>query len=979
MKKIISLSFCLVLLFGFSMGQINPKNLPNKSVITNQPGMPDIKSVLQQIPMGSHYIIEGGARFWAADIRNNKLVTDACYSPVAVFNWKFIPNSDGSFFITTDHDNTTRLAFEKSNLSIGATGVTTTSGNLSGFILTRGGSSGSTSSIHDKFWLRQLGFSAYRLYYNQQRDSLTLRLIPSTMVFNQRIAFNFDDLNGWQVSGNAFAGQPSAINQIPFYTTPVVPSMPLGGSYWHQIEETYFSYPTKTDAKFIHTARPGNNRWIAPDDSRTGVLMSQPFIACFDNFSFRIGGNEDAANLTFDLLMKVPQGQPGGITLPDGTYRVLTSYTGHNNDITRWVLARLPEIKHQICRFRITDQSTRGHLLVDAISFNYTGSLASEPRPADPVIPQPKPIWGAIDMHTHPMSYIGMGGKMMHGKLDGNPAVALGDCRGTHGGWGTDNPGGNYLRAEMINLIEGHYDFRFRRRLDSLPPAVPHNDHPSQGFPALVKWPVQHSMTHQQMWYEWLKRANEGGLKAIIALTVNNELLGRALGGDPPYDDKTTADRQIDELIAFVRRHDFIDTVTTPQRMRAVINSGRMAVIIGMEIDNIGNFYSNVRVTDDDIRNEITRLKNKGVRYIFPIHVTDNAFGGAALYKDLFIYASKYTTGQPYVGATPAKMWPPLLPGRLPVAERAPDKKVTYRVNTIGFKDRFMFRGLAEMLEAGGFPMIPPPPLTEPLIWTTANSTVKAAVDPVILSLKLSEQYQLAKKYFMDPHPEANQYDTVPREYGHRNRLGLTCLGAFAVKEMMRQGIMIDVDHASEKAVNSIIEIARANDYPVNSGHNGLRSNNDNEKSRTIEQLRAISSLGGMLGMGWEEQTPDVFNSMFSNHLAIMGNKQMTFGSDIGGYAATTKAPKTASKFINYSDAGRPDFLRKCTAPITTPRRDWDYNKEGMAHIGMVPDFFESLKKDGMGTDKLHQLFLSCEYFVRMWEKCNSRAPSISR
>jgi hypothetical protein len=59
--------------------------------------------------------------------------------------------------------------------------------------------------------------------------------------------------------------------------------------------------------------------------------------------------------------------------------------------------------------------------------------------------------------------------------------------------------------------------------------------------------------------------------------------------------------------------------------------------------------------------------------------------------------------------------------------------------------------------------------------------------------------------------------------------------------------------------------------------------------------------------------------------------------------------------------------------------RQWNYNEEGMAHIGLVPDFFEALKKDGMPTEKLHQLFLSAEYFAQMWEKCLARAPFVER
>ena len=36
------------------------------------------------------------------------------------------------------------------------------------------------------------------------------------------------------------------------------------------------------------------------------------------------------------------------------------------------------------------------------------------------------------------------------------------------------------------------------------------------------------------------------------------------------------------------------------------------------------------------ISNEIQRLYDNGVRYIFPIHVLDNLFGGTAIYQDGF-------------------------------------------------------------------------------------------------------------------------------------------------------------------------------------------------------------------------------------------------------------------------------------------------------------------------------------------------------
>jgi microsomal dipeptidase-like Zn-dependent dipeptidase len=287
-----------------------------------------------------------------------------------------------------------------------------------------------------------------------------------------------------------------------------------------------------------------------------------------------------------------------------------------------------------------------------------------------------------------------------------------------------------------------------------------------------------------------------------------------------------------------------------------------------------------------------------------------------------------------------------------------------------------LFRTLIEWLEFGGVPpaflLVPDPILAGALL------TFKIIVDPIILALKFSAQYQLLKKYYFDLHPESASYPSIAA--GHRNVLGLSEHGIFAINEMMRQGMMIDVDHASEKSVNDILAIASSadHDYPVNSGHNGLRgSRDDNEKTRTREQLTTISNLGGMFGMGWENQTPNQFGNLYSTHLNVMGGKNTAFGSDIDGYAATTKKPTDSRKFVNYTDRTRGDLLTKSSMAGTT--RTWDYNLEGMAHIGLYPDFFEALKKDGLNISTINQLFLSAEYFVRMWEKCERRAPLIPR
>ena len=1026
-KKMYRLLFLLCVLNSFkAQAQIDPKNIKNIPVVS-----PKILKEMDISPakiFGDYddfYLIGNFSnenRVFAKDPASNKIAGADDINEKTNIRWTAKINTDGTVTICNKFDNSKKLIENTDIAAIISQGTSIrNTGSAGGTLATIRNSqilyidTSTNNRITNKWFLKKISGTEHWLIYPNRRDSFKINVLLYKDVPFNTISWNFESLTGWETAegsstNHAFTGQPSGVNHIPFYNTPVIPPMPLGGSYWQGLEDQFFALTATKENRYINTARPGTNRWALPDDTKTGVLVSKPFLLCSKRMNYNIGGTNDINNIKFELYKKLPSAEPGAVSFSDGYYAPVPAAirTGHNNDVTRGVMLSLDNFKYSICRIKITDNSSAGHILVSNIDFKDTYRSESIPPNPAAAFPQ-KPIWGAIDMHTHPVSYMGMGGKLMHGQLDGDPAIALGNCNCTHGGWGTDNTCGNYLRAEIVNLVDEHdtaNQFRpnpikslqnfIDHPLDGITInpndlKVPHNDHYHDGYPALIRWPAQSSMIHQQMWFEWLQRANQGGLKAIIALTINSEVLAKALGADGQTDDKSTADRQIAEITAFAARHpSFLGIARNPAEMRSIINSGRMAIIIGMEVDHIGNFYANATVTETMIRDEIASLKRRGVSYIFPIHAVDNKFGGAAAYKFLFNYANKFATGQPLSGSFTAHTLPPVLPGNFMKVEHAPDSRIGFGYSSI-LNDtlRVISRTLVEMVELGGLPPIPPiPPLPDPVltaasqtVWSAANAaivTANTAIIPVMTTLKASTQYQLLKKYFLDVSPEMDEYRSI--EPGHRNSLGLTDIGKFTIKELMRQGMMIDMDHSSEKSVNDIIRIAVQNDYPVNAGHNSLRANrNDNEKTRTKQQLDSIRITGGMFGIGWENQTPADFNTIYSNHLLAMGNKNTTFGSDIDGYAATPKKPVSAAKFINYTD-GVPtgDLLTRCRMGGAS-LRSWDYNTEGMAHIGLVPDFFEALKKDGMSLEKLNQLFLSAEYFAQMWEKCERRAPLVER
>jgi hypothetical protein len=56
------------------------------------------------------------------------------------------------------------------------------------------------------------------------------------------------------------------------------------------------------------------------------------------------------------------------------------------------------------------------------------------------------------------------------------------------------------------------------------------------------------------------------------------------------------------------------------------------------------------------------------------------------------------------------------------------------------------------------------------------------------------------------------------------------------------------------------------------------------------------------------------------------------------------------------------------------PRRDFDYNIDGMAHYGMLPDFLQDLRNIGLTPEDLAPLFRGAYDYITMWEKAEDRA-----
>jgi microsomal dipeptidase-like Zn-dependent dipeptidase len=568
--------------------------------------------------------------------------------------------------------------------------------------------------------------------------------------------------------------------------------------------------------------------------------------------------------------------------------------------------------------------------------------------------PPPPPLKGWVDLHTHPMIHLAFGGKLVHGAPDIGSLLptdvhcknkvrttsiedALSDDSPSHAGY-------NLLHLRCGDNFREMVVHKFQASNHAIQTGAY-----AKGYPDFDQWPKWNEITHQKMWVEWLQRAHAGGLRVMVALATNNKTLGDAVSGsgDGPTDDKASADLQVKEIDDFVGRHKhFMEVALSAADVDRIVRAGKLAVIIGIEIDNIGNFNSEPfgGMNDADvkiaIKNEIQRLFKNKVRYIFPIHVIDNWFGGTAIYQNGFNTSNLRERGN---------FW-------------------NIECSLASDDITFQYREEQDLLA---------------MIGQQAAAWVKLGLDP----LRVSGPGPVC--------PPATQTNP-PKGSGHRNARTPGWMHEFAIREMMRLGMIIDIDHMSQKTADATLNIAETFDYPVLSGHSGIRglAGGDAENSRTPLQLQRISKLHGMFGLGTDGAHAYDWAQLYQNAVQIMGYMNpnpalatykpgsIAFGTDLNGLV---KGPMPGNEGRGSNDKNK--VVYGAAFPKSkTGNKEWDYNTEGVAHYGMMYDFVMHVRhapSNGyyyeVSGAKLvdNHVFAGAEYFYQMWKLIEAKKAGI--
>jgi microsomal dipeptidase-like Zn-dependent dipeptidase len=659
---------------------------------------------------------------------------------------------------------------------------------------------------------------------------------------------------------------------------------------------------------------------------------------------------------------------------------------------------------------------------------------------------------GFVDLHTHPLANLGFGGKLLYGGMDVGAMLpadpdchhdvratsmeqALGHDGSTHGqpgvggpfssgGFGIQNPCGDILRDQIIHAVQKGNG------------AADESDD-ADGAPDFREWPVWNDITHQKMWVDWIRRSFDGGLRVLVALAVNNKTLGDASAGpgDGPTDDKASADIQIAEMKAFVGRHpDFMEVAESSADLERIVREDKLAVVLGMEVDDIGDFNKVTPLTDAEITAEIDRLFREGVRYIFPIHLLDNPFGGTATYQDLMNYSNFRENGQ----------WWDL---------ECADPSINYTFKAQGF-DLFTFVGEAAKLGIS-FALSSPP--TYPQCGQRNKKGLTAQGE-----FAIKDMMQHGMLIDIDHMSELSQQMTIaiaqkagsgyPLNSGHSGLRGYlpvssgifneidfvigtgdddlrgdssatatleapdgSTLRVLALKTQDQPNWNNKTTHTVTLPLNPSLSSSAIGRLVVTlTSHNSATETDDNwnieslsatlsnngagqtvlvsgsgdplarltgsqpsltlpeasERSMNAALYAEIGKLHGMAGIGSVGLDAYQWTAMYQKVLSVMGNGAVAgFGTDTDGIAMGMPPRPGSSLSSQYSDS----FPRSSLGT-----KWWNYDSDGVAHYGMLPDFLKDVRTAPGGAALVDDnLMFGADYFLQTWKECEALKQSV--
>ncbi|HVM20082.1 MAG TPA: hypothetical protein VM307_08995 [Egibacteraceae bacterium] len=517
-------------------------------------------------------------------------------------------------------------------------------------------------------------------------------------------------------------------------------------------------------------------------------------------------------------------------------------------------------------------------------------------------------VRGYLDAHLHMMAFEFLGGRARCGRPWHPYGVehALAGCK-EH-----ELAGGRAAALETV--------------LSGRDPVRGHDT--NAGWPTFTDWPKYNSLTYEQVYYKWLERAWRSGLRMFTNLLVDNNQLCKIY----PY--KRNSCNEMDGVrLQHQRIHelqDYIDAqyggpgegwfriVTDPFEARRVMNSGRLAVVLGIEVSVLFDcqiYQEQPRCSTEDIDRRLDEVYDLGVRQMELVNKFDNALSGVA--------GDAGTTG--------------------------------VLVNGGNFLETGRFWRMQTCDEEHGHDYEHAHDRTQYNLHDDAGTPDELTGRDALAGIILHEAAGVGA---------APAYPPAP----HCNAMGLTPLGEHLIRRMMDKGMIFDPDHMSARAR------AQAMDVIESEGYSGVVSSHgwadETIYPRILRTGGVVTPYAG---------TSTTFVEHWRKHKQWVDDRYyfgFGYGADTNGFGSQG-APRggAADNPVTYPFKG----LGGVTVhQQRSGERVYDINVDGVAHYGLYPDWLEDLRRLA-GDEILADMQRGPEAYLQMWERAIGVPPDACR
>lgn len=557
-----------------------------------------------------------------------------------------------------------------------------------------------------------------------------------------------------------------------------------------------------------------------------------------------------------------------------------------------------------------------------------------------PVLQQPDtgPVRGIADLHTHQFSNLGFGGVIFWGAPydAGGINDALAWCDYT-----TKFPIVEY------NGVPTPFISTVGPEVHGPPSSQPTGNlagfwleggasHAVGGTGAFDGWPTYKTYTHQQMYYKWVERAFLGGVRLMVVHMVSNEALCSATRRRQGWscNDMEAVERQIDAVKALEQAIDRIDDgqangtgwyqiAYTPAQARSIIRSGRLAVVMGIEVDSLFDCKPGTPFcTEGYVRTWLQYFRGRGIRHLFPIHQFDNAFGGAAIFRNELNAGNAVVTGRHF--------------------EVRNCKAEGYTYNVAG--------AFVDLVAA----------LLRNLPYPDPNYYNQFEADCNARGLTARGEFLIDEMM--------NQHYIIDIDHMSKLMMDRVLAMALGTRGTRTRTYPLVSGHSSFQYLQPVVN---TNEFSLT-----------NDQLAVMKQIGGM--ITAINPKGRCQTTADFkIGFDFAVNAVSAGNGDpfaaVGFSSDMNGFAGSTGprfdpgcAPPATFPRLEYPFVG---IMGGTFGRHQTGSRIFNLNDEGVAQYGMFADFFADLKVTGMTDAELEPLLNSAESYIRVWETVEASDP----